>query len=348
MHIRSAAGRYRVRLDSGLLASLAVPCPNRIILADDRFAPALAGTEAVFLKASEDNKTLAAVERVSEAMRRMGANRNTNLMVIGGGAIQDVGAFVASVYMRGINWTLVPTTLLAMVDSCIGGKSSINVTGQKNLLGTIHPPDEVVIDPAIADGLAPEQRVAGLCEAAKICFARSGRAFDRYLALVPGADASGVHLKNVVALSLASKKWFIEIDEFDRAERLLLNFGHTFGHAIEDASDFAISHGVAVGLGILVALEFTEADGTTLGPRSQMLREHVYRLLSVLPDSTHTASQLDPVRLLRAFETDKKHASGTFTVIAPDAQDRLVRGVFARNPAMEDRIVASMTAALQR
>ena len=171
--------------------------------------------------------------QVISRMRDLGVNRNTQLIAIGGGITQDVAAFCATVFMRGLRWSYLPTTMLSMADSCIGGKSSINVGKYKNLVGMIYPPEEVLIDPDFAQTLSEEQMVEGLCEAVKICFCRDEATFARYIALNPRADTLAHGLENVLGLTLEAKRWFIEIDEFDKAERLLLNFGHTFGHAME-------------------------------------------------------------------------------------------------------------------
>ena len=189
-------------------------------------------------------------------MRELGANRATHLIAIGGGVIQDIVTFCASVYMRGLRWTYMPTTFLSMADSCIGGKSSINVMGYKNLVGNFYPPSQVLIDVDFVDTLDAEKVVGGLFEAAKICYARSYGEFAAYLAEHPASKMSLDVAHVVIVRALRTKKWFIEIDEFDKKERLLLNFGHTFGHAIEAGGDFSVPHGIAVGLGMLVAIKY--------------------------------------------------------------------------------------------
>lgn len=347
MRIRSASGGYHVRMAPGLLDSLITPNAANVIIADERFAHHLQGAPVVLVPASEDAKTMAGAERVIAALRKLGCNRGSTLVAIGGGVVQDVAAFAASVYMRGIPWIFAPTTLLAMADSCIGGKSSINVAGHKNLVGTVHAPAQVLIDPSLVRTLDVEQRIAGLCEAAKICFARGPRAFDRYIALRVDPSSAEAELARVIALSLVSKKWFIEIDEFDRNERLLLNFGHTFGHAIEDASHFAISHGVAVGLGMLVAFRFVELKAGQLGPRAEKLRNHLVALLRCVPDLGQAITGLVAERLLQAFEADKKHRSDSYAVIMPDRDDRLERRLHPRNANTRTQIAQSYSDVLR-
>ena len=121
----------------------------------------------IFIEATEMEKSLDRAPALIERMRAGGVNRRTLLVAVGGGVIQDISAFVASVYMRGLTWSYVPTTVLAMVDSCIGGKSSINVGPYKNLVGTFHPPQQIHIDPALAETLPRDQFASGLIEAAK-------------------------------------------------------------------------------------------------------------------------------------------------------------------------------------
>lgn len=349
MRISSASGSYEVRFENALLETLAAPSEeDRIIIADDRFASTLPSERAIFIAAEEESKTLAGAERVSAAMRELAVNRRTALVALGGGIVQDVAAFVASVYMRGIAWSYAPTTLLGMVDSCIGGKSSINLGGHKNLLGTIHPPQVVLIDTGFAATLGPEQRVAGLCEAAKICFARGPESFGHYLSLSPASMADDRHLQEIVSLSLGAKKWFVEVDEFDKNERLLLNFGHTFGHAIEDASGFAISHGIAVGLGMLVAMEFAQSQGARLGTDTMNLYQHVRTLLRGLPELPLKQLQLGRDRLLAAFENDKKHSREAYAVILPDHSDKLIRRFLPREKAINEAIWQSFAAVLHQ
>lgn len=172
--IASASGSYRVTVGTGLLADALRTHAEAIILIDERLAHVLPADAARVIRvaATEDNKSLEQSAPIITRLRKLGANRRTHLLAIGGGIIQDISAFAASIYMRGIPWSYLPTTLLGMVDSCIGGKSSINVYGYKNLIGNFYPPAEIVIDLDFLKSLNVDQMVGGLCEAAKICYAR--------------------------------------------------------------------------------------------------------------------------------------------------------------------------------
>lgn len=340
--IRAASGTYTARIQAGSLEEMVARGGDIVILCDAYFADRFdgRGVPVISLPALETTKSLDEISRVITALREAGASRRTRLIAVGGGIVQDVAGFVASIYMRGLKWDYAPTTLLAMVDSCIGGKSSINVGPYKNLVGTFHPPKTILIDPGLCETLSADQRTAGLCEAAKICFARSPEAFGAYLALEPSVVAGPTALGEVIALSLASKKWFLEIDEFDQAERLLLNYGHTFGHAIESASDFRLSHGIAVGLGMMAAGAMSRLLGRVEageGPTARF-ESHIHDLLLETPDLGPLVADLTPDRLMVAFRGDKKHTADTFAVVLPLAGGGVERIELNRSPETETLI----------
>lgn len=210
----------------------------------------------IFRQASEDLKTFESCASILEEMAMKGVNRDYELVAIGGGAVQDIATLVASVYMRGIDWVYVPTTLMAMMDSCIGAKSSINVGPYKNLAGNFYAPNAIYIDPVFASTLSQEDLSCGIAEGAKICFASDVESFRLFITWIEKwrVSKSVLDLQEAIFLALNKKKWFIEIDEFDRKERKLLNFGHSFGHALEASTSFHISHGIAVLVGMQSAL----------------------------------------------------------------------------------------------
>jgi 3-dehydroquinate synthase len=346
--IQSSTGSYRVSIENGLFAGTIAALPGRLFIADEYFGAALKarGVDAITLESAETVKSLDAMPVVITEMRRRGANRQTELVAIGGGIVQDVAAFVASVFMRGIRWKYVPTTVLAMSDSCIGGKSSINVGPYKNLIGTFHPPTEILIDPSLADTLTPEQRAGGLIEAAKICYCRGARAFAEYLAMAPGALMDGAALEPVVTASLMAKKWFIETDEFDQGERLLLNFGHTFGHALEGATHFRIAHGIGVAVGILCALEFRKAMGNPENLRVGELEGHMRLLLGAAAGLRTELECVSVADVVERFEADKKHSATHYTLILPGADGEIALTRHERSAAMRERVGAAVEAAI--
>jgi 3-dehydroquinate synthase len=312
----------------------------------DRFA-----FDSINFEANEANKTLSGVEKLITSFRERELTRDAKISVFGGGIIQDVSTLAASIYMRGIKWDYFPTTLLGMVDSCIGGKSSINVGSFKNLAGNFYPPEKIVVDTSFCETLEAEQIVEGLCEAAKICYAESSETFEEYLLLARDfPNISEINLLDIVELSLKTKKKFIEEDEFDQGIRLLLNFGHTFGHAIEAASNFAIKHGVAVGLGILVAKNFSMQLG--LASESQRgigkLCSHIELLIRSIPNIKDHLNKIENQDLMNRFAADKKHSSEKFQAILFNRDGSLVRHFFDKNKDNLKMITSAYSATIER
>lgn len=335
--IASASGKYSVEIGAGLLDAKLATLDDVIIICDQRFAEDLSrhGKAIIPVAATEEAKSIGAVEPLIMQMRQLGMQRQTRLLAVGGGVIQDIATFCASLYMRGVPWSYAPTTLLGMVDSCIGEKSSINVGPYKNLIGNIYPPTEILVDLEKIASLSPEQRVAGLCEAVKICFARGPQAFSEFLATPPAPDAQPEDFGPLLQTSLGAKKWFIEIDEFDRGERLLLNFGHTFGHAIESATNFSITHGIAVGLGMLSAIRLSCELGyyDRLPPDVARLQHYILAQLATVPEQARiNRESVNEALLLERFLADKKHTRTHFAVIVPNPDGLLQRVMLERMP----------------
>ncbi|MGK2954597.1 MAG: 3-dehydroquinate synthase [Solirubrobacterales bacterium] len=274
------------------------------------------GDRIVAVEGAESSKTLAGCEAVLVAMNKVGLKRGDTVAAVGGGVIQDVATLTTSLYMRGVDWVYVPTTLMAMVDSCIGGKSSINAGGIKNLVGNFHPPVKVLVDPHFIPSLPRLAIVSGLAEAVKICFVRGRESFTTFLAssasLEPGADEATVALIQHV---LESKKWFVEIDEFDKAERQLLNFGHSFGHAWEAACGFRVQHGIGVAVGMLAALRHPLSFSTDV---TRGLDAYAMELLrSVADDVTAALDATDWSIFRSALAADKKNGHETLRLVLP-------------------------------
>jgi len=341
--IKSSSGSHPVRITSSSVREAVAACDGTLILADAFFRDELEGLDwpIIFIEATEEAKEFQAVGPLIETCRKQGLARNGRIVALGGGVVQDIAGFVATVYMRGVKWTLLPTTLLAMVDSCIGGKSSINVGAFKNLVGSFYPPDEIIVPVRAVETLPAEHIVAGKCEAAKICFARGDECFDDYLAL----DQSDV--ERMIELSLGAKKWFIEVDEFDQNERLLLNFGHSFGHALESCTSYGVTHGVAVGVGCLAAVDFSAKLHPQLDrhPRVGALSSDLLNVLGQLPDLAVSLSQVQRDDFFRYWQSDKKHNPREYKPILLDEQAHLERATLARDAASDDAIWQAFEAA---
>lgn len=346
--VTTSRGAYRVRIAVGALREVLSEGGPIVVLADRYFADLVANETdlpLVLVDADEEHKTLSESERLLVALREQGLRRDGCVVALGGGVVQDLATLVASLYMRGVGWRYVPTTLTAMGDSCIGGKSSINAGGIKNLVGNVYPPEEVVIDPVFVDTLPASDIAAGLAEMAKICFCRGAEVFDNYLQhqqrFREGASAAGV-----VVHSLHAKRWFVEVDEFDRRERRLLNFGHTFGHALEAATGYRLNHGSAVAVGMRCAARLAESRGLAGGRALERLLAHTDVLLAMVPDVVAVLGAVDRQRFMTAFESDKKHVTGELRVILPSGEDGVEEVGLPRNATTLRAVEAALTDSL--
>lgn len=210
--------------------------------------------EIMVIEATETNKVIDTALRICEKMTEISAKRNSLLISIGGGIIQDITGFVANILYRGIQWIFVPTTLLAACDSCIGGKTSLNYKKYKNLLGTFYPPDHIYICADFFKTLSEHDYKSGLGEVVKFNIMAGKEGLNNITEYIDDLLSRKPEIVNrFVQNSLLFKKSFIEIDEFDRGERIKLNFAHTFGHAIEVITNYEIPHGTAVAIGMVMA-----------------------------------------------------------------------------------------------
>ena len=328
--INSKNRPYVVHVGSGMLKELEHDDSVRIV--DESLIlhyPWLANPKNIPVCALEKFKTINSVSIIIEKMRSLGARRDSKVVAIGGGIIQDLATFAASSYMRGIDWDYYTTTLLGMVDSCVGGKSSLNVGKFKNIAGNFYPPQKIIIDPAFCKTLGKTQIIEGLFESLKICFAGTDDEIDQFsrISLKDTLQADKKSLTDLIQLSLKTKKHFIEVDEFDQGIRLNLNFGHTFGHAIESASKYAISHGIAVGLGMLMAIHVSESffNSSIKPKRSLGLEENLLKLLNEVPDLKIIFDKVSRRQFLTHFNSDKKHSANNYVMILINAEGMLER-----------------------
>lgn len=220
------------------------------------------------LDAVESNKTIETALGICEKMTVLSAKRNAVLVSIGGGITQDVTGFVANILYRGIHWIFVPTTLLAASDSCIGSKTSLNYKSYKNLLGTFYPPDELHICPPMFATLSRRDYLSGLGEVVKFNIMAADNSMSDNCSLdgieadIDGLiDREPALVAEYVSRSLNFKKPYIEADEFDKGIRIHLNFAHTFGHAFEAITNYAIPHGTAVAMGMIMANDVAFSRG---------------------------------------------------------------------------------------
>ena len=204
------------------------------------------------ITAKETNKSLEEVIKYIKFLLQNNVYKNQSITVIGGALVQDIGSFTAHILLRGINWIFVPTTILAMADSCIGSKSGINVGKYKNQVGSFHPPVAIYICPEFIKTLPESEIVNGIGEILKHGLIKGGKAFKEISKKV-GNISNLKNAQRIIYESLLIKKRIIEEDELEKNIRKILNYGHTFGHAIEGYTDNSISHGSAVIIGMDMA-----------------------------------------------------------------------------------------------
>lgn len=291
--------------------------------------------KCVFIPAKEEKKSLSSVESAVVQLSEKGMTKKNNLVVIGGGFLQDIGTLVASLYMRGVEWNYVPTTLAAMGDSCIGGKSSINAGTVKNLIGNFYPPGAVIVDPSFISTLPQLEIIAGVSEVIKICFAHSYPSFVECTRILSkwetGKDFQA--LSQLIQLSLRCKKYFIEEDEFDVGIRKLLNFGHSFGHALEAASNYRIPHGVAVLIGMLAATQHPQSESTH---ETNLLIETCLIFCRLIDQRMALEiSNMDYEVFAKALERDKKNSSSNLALVLPFNSGLRIVEIPFKNNAIE-------------
>lgn len=271
--------------------------------ADGRAAP----PELVTFPAGEANKTRDEWARLTDELFSRTVGRDSAIIALGGGVTGDLAGFVAATYMRGLPVIQVPTTLLAMVDASIGGKTGVDSPQGKNLIGAFHPPVAVLADPATLGTLDPRELRGGLAEALKHGAIADIAYFER---MVSGAerllsgDAAG--LGEVVTRSVEIKADVVEADPLEAGQRAVLNFGHTIAHALELVSGFEVPHGEAVAIGMCVEARLGESLGITQRGTARRLQDGLRRL--GLP--TTSPAELDTEAVVRATQLDKKSRGG--------------------------------------
>jgi len=262
----------------------------------------LTAENALEVDATEEQKSYADLIPIFERLIEGGFKRDSRLIAIGGGITQDVTAFIASLFYRGVSWFFVPTTLLAQADSCIGSKTSINFGRFKNQLGGFYPPNEIFIDLGFVRTLPELDVLSGLGEMCHY-FPISGESdFKRFAEEFDQARTNLEILRGLVSRSLEIKKGYIERDEFDRGPRQVFNYGHSFGHAIESVTQYRVPHGIAVSYGIDMA-NFVSVKLGLLHPAvRQSMLSVLERVWSAVP-----LGEIQQSKYEEALKRDKKN-----------------------------------------
>ncbi|MDC1425037.1 iron-containing alcohol dehydrogenase [Oceanospirillaceae bacterium] len=342
INIKSHKGEYTANfIQAGMDALNNDPIENAIYIIDKNVAELyksrlnnIVNSERVLLiEATERNKSLDKLPVYVNALVDLNVRRGQPIVAIGGGIIQDITCFLASTMMRGLPWRFYPTTLLAQSDSCIGSKSSINSGEVKNILGTFTPPNKVVIDVDFLQTLEQKDIYSGLGEMLKVHAIDAPSSFNNISRNYDDILSNVALMEKFIHDSLLMKKKLIEIDEFDEGPRNVMNYGHSFGHAIESATNYAIPHGIAVTLGMDIA-NFVAAE---LGVSST---KHFERMHYVLNKNfnTYRYVNIDLKLMLSALSKDKKNSATQLRLILPDMDGYIQIGLYDNNTELSKAV----------
>jgi 3-dehydroquinate synthase len=266
------------------------------------------------LPSGEDHKTLSDLLPVYDTLLGARVERSTPMLALGGGVVGDMTGFVAATVLRGVPFVQIPTSLLAMVDASVGGKTGVNHAVGKNLIGAFHQPIAVLIDTAVLKTLPERELRGGLAECIKHDIIRDADGFAQLEQNIGRAAALDVdYLTDLVAHNVAIKARVVEADPFERAERAHLNFGHTFGHAIETVSHYSYSHGECVALGMAAA----SFAAVRLGMLDQGSRDRILNVIRRANLPT-TGLTLSTAEVVDSMGFDKKVRGGKIRFILPD------------------------------
>jgi 3-dehydroquinate synthase len=332
VHANIPGHAYDIIVERGLLASvghrvhLRCPVKKAAVVTDDQVGPVYlegvveslrsAGISviSVTIPAGEENKTLAVISSIYDQLLSAGVERLTPVLALGGGVIGDMAGFVAATILRGVPLIQIPTTLLSMVDASVGGKTGVNHAVGKNLIGAFHQPRGVLIDPETLETLPRRELHSGLAECIKHEIIRDGEGFEKLEKNIGLAlNLEMEYLAELVAHNVAIKARVVEADPFEKGERAHLNFGHTFGHAIETVSKYEYAHGECVALGMVaaarVAVRMGMLDGASAG-----------RIVGLIGAAGLPTGGLKlPIEaILDAMLFDKKVKGGKIRFVLPD------------------------------
>lgn len=320
----NASEKYEIIIEKGLVDRAGEYCRQALsglrrvlILTDDNVAPIYLdrvkssflavgiNTEEHIIPHGEHSKNTESLVDLVEYMAELRLTRTDALVALGGGVVGDLGGFAAAVYLRGIPFVQMPTTLLAAVDSSVGGKTAVDLRGGKNLMGAFYQPSLVLCDCSTLDTLSPEVFADGCAEVIKYGVINDREFFDSLRAGICE------NIEEVIAACVANKAKIVEDDEFDRGQRQLLNFGHTVGHAIEGCSNFEISHGQGVAIGMVIAMRAAVAEGICTESELSELTA-LLRKLGLPTECAFSSEELTAYAL-----NDKKRAGDSISLVLP-------------------------------
>ncbi len=327
-HISKMKPGYDVLVQDGRLDSLGGMLRSRdfgemmLVVSDTNVAPLYAGRVAASLRSAgftvngliipsgEANKTLETVSSLWRACLQANLDRKSTVIALGGGVVSDLVGFCAATFMRGCGWVAVPTTLLAMVDASLGGKTGFDLPEGKNLVGAFYPPRLVLADPDVLHSLPEPELRAGLAEVVKHGVIADP---DLFHLCAQGWDSVISQLPQVVRRGMEVKVKVIEEDPYEQGSRAALNFGHTVGHAVELVSKFSIPHGAAVAIGMVAEAKLAER----LSIAGSGLVDTLVKVLGTLGLPFEIPKELPRLALVNAMKMDKKKNKGNVRFALP-------------------------------
>jgi shikimate kinase/3-dehydroquinate synthase len=333
LSVNHPTGDYRVNIGYQLLdqiGKLSNTFDHVALVTDTNVAPLYANQAAkqwkdctiIIIPAGEAHKTLESVRFVYEKMFAAGCDRQTTVVALGGGVVNDLAGFVAATFMRGVRFVTCPTTLLSIVDASVGGKTGVDMPEGKNLVGAFKQPEAVIADLDLLKTLEPAEFASGMAEAIKHGLLNAPHALPEILRKQWGDELRGgfsaddrLAFQNLVNNVVTVKRDVVERDPFEKGERALLNLGHTFGHAIEQVTGYKVRHGEAVAMGLVCSANLSHKLGycsATLQPMIENMLQQVSLPIRI--------PHLDSEELLFAMQQDKKKKGNKLRFI-------LMRGV---------------------
>ena len=340
--IHSQTGDYSVHFVDNVFESLArLDASGLHYVIDERvfgcyrnqLEPLLSRAPHTFIEPVETKKSYDYCGVMLQEFIAQKVRRTTRLLAIGGGITQDIVAFCSSILYRGIEWVYVPTTLLAQGDSCIGGKTSINMGELKNIVGNFNPPSQILIDPAFLKTLAVDDVKSGIGEMLHFYLYADSSMTDELFAVYPALLEDRALLRPFIRESLRIKQSVIEVDEYDKGERNKFNYGHTFGHALESITSYAIRHGQAVTVGMDIANFLSYSMGYM---EYQVFSDIHDRLRINFP--TYDLSRIDVNEYAVRLSKDKKNTDNDLTCILARRPGHLMKTKVPMDPAFIGRM----------
>ena len=339
MEVQSHKGTYTVDFDDACTERFAewdLDTTHFIIdrkvaqLYPEQLQPILKASSVLLLDAIEINKSLEKLPDYVEYLVENKIRRNHTLVAIGGGIMQDICSFLAATLLRGVEWIFFPTTLLSQADSCIGSKSSINCRGVKNILGTFTPPKNVFLSTTFLSTLELSELKSGVGEMLKVHAIAGPHDFQSIVDDYDDLFSDSEMMMKRIRRSLEIKKEYIEKDEFDKGPRLVFNYGHSFGHAIEAATNFSIPHGIAVSIGC----DMANYCAAKLGVSSEKIFKEMNPTFKANYQGYETvAIPFEP--FISALGRDKKNiGKDSFSLILPDQKAKIFKDYYSNNPTL--------------